>query len=199
MAVVGSGADLKSHTLWLTTVSSHTASASERALCLCMTRPIEFIEQEIAIRHWVGYVWHIEVVVEVVQLRWLRRWRHDAHAHSLLLWMLRREAKASRLLLRVGMAIWRHVSLSYRCRRWLGTLSCVLAATALSPARCAVVLHDRRTIAASTAVQTALLADGPWVLVGLVITSPAIEVERGLYVGLLVGWLCDGRFEWVDV
>lgn len=160
-----------------------------------MTRSIEFIKQKVAICNWIRHVWHVEVVVKVIQLWWLRRWRHDANTHSLLLCWLRREAKIDRLLMsvRVRMTIWWHMS--HRSRLCLRALSCVLATTALSPACCAVVLHDWRTITTGTSIQAALLTDSSRVLVGLVITSPTIEIKSRLYIGLFVGRLCDAGFE----
>jgi hypothetical protein len=86
-----------------------------------------------------------------------------------------------------------------RYLRWLGTLPCVLTTAALRPTCCAVILHDWRAVATSTAVETALLADSARVLVGLIVAGPAIEVERRLYVGLFVWWLGDGGFERIQV
>lgn len=75
----------------------------------------------------------------------------------------------------------------------------VLTPAALGPACGAVVLHDGGTVATGAAVETALLADGAWVLVGLVFLRPSFEVERGLYVWLLVGRLGDGGFERIEM
>ena len=75
----------------------------------------------------------------------------------------------------------------------------VLASAALGPACCAVVLHDGRTVAAGATVETALLADGAWVLIGLVLLRPAFEVERGLYVRLIVLGLGDCGLEGVHM
>ena len=75
----------------------------------------------------------------------------------------------------------------------------MLATTALCPTCCAVVLHDWRAIATSTAVETTFLADSAWVLVSLVVAGPAIKVKCGLYVGLFVWWLSDGGFERIQV
>ena len=73
------------------------------------------------------------------------------------------------------------------------------ATTALSPARCAIVLHNGRAVATCTAVQAAFLTDCTGLLVSLILAGPAIEIERRLYVGLLIRWLGKGRLEWVDM
>jgi hypothetical protein len=78
-------------------------------------------------------------------------------------------------------------------------LSCVLTTTALCPTCRAIALHDWRTIATSTAVETALLTDSAWVLVSLIVAGPAIKVECRLYVGLFVWWLGNGRFKRIQV
>ena len=75
----------------------------------------------------------------------------------------------------------------------------MLAATALSPACGAIVLHDWRAVAAGAAVQAALLTDSAGLLVSLVIASPALEIERRLHVWLFVRRLSDGGLVWVQM
>jgi hypothetical protein len=176
-------------------------------LAMCMTRPIEFIKQEVAVRHRIRGIRHVEVVIEAIQF--LRRWRQRMHAHPLLLRVLCREAEVDRLLVRELVAIGLLLLLwlqrrNHRCslrlaHRWrLGTLSCVFSTAALGPACCAVALHDWRTVAACTAVEAAFLADGARVLIGLVVSCPAVEIEGGLYVWLFEGWLGDIRLEGIQ-
>jgi hypothetical protein len=178
-------------------------SAPEWTVTTCITRPIQFIEQEVAVRHRIRCIWHVEVVVEGIQTWWLRRWQQHSHADPLLLWVLCGEPKIDRLLVlkrvAIGWQVGKRCCLWLRNLRWLGTLSCVLATTALSPARGTVVLHDGWTVATSAAVQTALLANGAWVLVCLIITGPAVKVECGLHVGRFVGRSGDGCFERVQM
>jgi hypothetical protein len=179
-------------------------------LVMRMTRPIEFVEQEVAVRHRVRSVGHIEVVIEAIQLlrlRW-RRWRQRMHAHPLLLRVLSREAEIDRLLVRKRVAVGLLLRLqrrNHRCslrltHRWrLGTLPCVFSTAALGPARCAVALHDWRTVTACAAIEAALLANSAWVLVCLVVSCPAVEIEGRLYIWLFEGWLGDIRLEGVQM
>jgi hypothetical protein len=178
-------------------------------LAMCMTRPIEFVQQEITVRHRICGVRHVEVVVEAIQfLRLRRRWRQRMHAHSLLLRVLRREAEIDWLLVRervaVGLLLWLQRR-NHRCslrltHGWrLGTLSRVLSATALGPACCAVALHDRRAVTACAAIEAALLANRAGVLVRLVVSCPAVEVECRLYIWLFEGRLGDIRLEGVQM
>ena len=100
-------------------------------LTMCMTRPIELVEQEIAVCHRIRRIRHIEVVVEAIhflRLR-LRRWRQSMHTHPLLVRVLCREAEINGLLVRKRMAVgllWlqrRHrCSLRLAHGRRLGTL-----------------------------------------------------------------------------
>jgi hypothetical protein len=194
------------------TTSSSTArmlSAPKPVLlAMRMTRPIEFVEQEVAVRHRVRSVGHIEVVIEAVQLLRLswRRWRQRMHAHPLLLRVLSREAEIDRLLVRERVAVgllWlqghhrRSLRLAYRWR--LGTLSRMFSTTALCPASCAVALHDRRTVTACAAIEATLLANSAWVLVCLVVSCPSVEIEGGLYIWLFEGWLSDIRLKGVQM
>lgn len=171
-------------------------------LTMCMTRPIELVEQEIAVCHRIRRIRHIEVVVEAIhflRLR-LRRWRQSMHTHPLLVRVLRREAEINGLLVRKRMAVgllWlqRHHRCSLRLahRRRLGTLPCVLSTAALRPACCAVALHDRGTVAACAAIEAALLANGARVLICLVVSCPAVEIEGRLYIWLLF----EGRLGYI--
>ena len=68
----------------------------------------------------------------------------------------------------------------------------MFATTALSPARCAIVLHDWRAIATCAAVQATLLTNSAGLLVSIILAGPAVEVEHRLHVWLLVRWLRGG-------
>lgn len=75
----------------------------------------------------------------------------------------------------------------------------MLSTAALGPACRAVALHDWRAVAASAAVQTALLTDSARILISLVRLGPALEVEGRLNVWLFIWWLGDGRLEGIEM
>ena len=97
------------HSFSIILFSSPLMSAAEPVLPMGMARPIQFIKQEVAVRHRIRSIRHVEIVIESVQLLRLRWWRYHPHAHPLLLRMLCREAKIDRLLVYVRVAVRRHV------------------------------------------------------------------------------------------